>query len=692
MATLNIGGRRVTVDDSFLSLSPEQQNATVDEIARSLGSAPEPAAPAARGAPEKPAAKDDGRNSILSKIDAAVRGAADTMTFGLMDEISAGLGAATGIGGTFGDFSGNLAAQRGIDKADAESRPVSRIFGQLAGGLTGGAGLAKNGLSFGANAVKAGHGLGRAAAGSAADGAILGGLHGAGSGEGVEGRVSGGAIGFTAGTLLGGAAPFALSGVSTVATPLVAPIMSRLRPDVYAERALGEGLRRSGMTADDVAASLRSAGRDGQGMFTVADAMGNAGQRMLSTVARNPSDARQGVVETLLSRQMDQGRRVAGALQDASGTPLTSAQYREMLVKQRADDAAKNYAPVREDLTPIDVSGPVLAANASISPAANRVAVLNRALPTDLAARSGIEAGEASIRDPIRQAMKEARSYLASDKLTVTSVEKAFRAKTNMDQMIATATERGQGALVAELTPVRDALDNALAATSKKYASARDAYRTASDSIDAIETGRRMASPRTRPSDNLATFGALSGPDAQRSARIGYFDPLISAAENRAGTMSNSARPFISDSFRQELPAFAAPGTAPQLGRRLAREQQMFETANAALGGSKTADNLADAIDMARYDPSIIGKLLKGQYIDAAISAATRGINEAQGVTKPVIERIAAALMERNPDVARQLLTKSADVKSMSDARRAVVQAILTSTAASTAGRLSAHP
>jgi hypothetical protein len=36
MATLNIGGRKVTVDDGFLQLSPEQQNATVEEIAASL--------------------------------------------------------------------------------------------------------------------------------------------------------------------------------------------------------------------------------------------------------------------------------------------------------------------------------------------------------------------------------------------------------------------------------------------------------------------------------------------------------------------------------------------------------------------------------------------------------------------------------------------------------------------------------
>jgi hypothetical protein len=35
--TLNIEGRKVQVDDSFLKLSPEQQNATVDEIAKSLG-------------------------------------------------------------------------------------------------------------------------------------------------------------------------------------------------------------------------------------------------------------------------------------------------------------------------------------------------------------------------------------------------------------------------------------------------------------------------------------------------------------------------------------------------------------------------------------------------------------------------------------------------------------------------------
>jgi hypothetical protein len=42
MPTLTVDGRDVQVDEAFLKLSPEQQNATVDEIARSMGSAQQP--------------------------------------------------------------------------------------------------------------------------------------------------------------------------------------------------------------------------------------------------------------------------------------------------------------------------------------------------------------------------------------------------------------------------------------------------------------------------------------------------------------------------------------------------------------------------------------------------------------------------------------------------------------------------
>lgn len=72
MPVLEVNGQRVEVDESFLSMTPEQQNATVDEIARSLGSAPSapaptaaaPATPSPPAAPEVPAWDEVGASGI----------------------------------------------------------------------------------------------------------------------------------------------------------------------------------------------------------------------------------------------------------------------------------------------------------------------------------------------------------------------------------------------------------------------------------------------------------------------------------------------------------------------------------------------------------------------------------------------------------------------------------------------------
>ena len=415
-------------------------------------------------APLKAEAAPDKRDSFLGKVDAAVRGAADTMTFGLADEMSAAANATLqplfGLGKSGASWSerykANKADENAIDQSDAENRFGYRLGGQLAGGVTQAAGLAKSGLSATANAIEAGKSLPRVALAGGKEGAIVGGLYGAGSGEGIEERGQGAITSGIAGMAVGGAIPPLTAGISAVGKPLVAPLLARLRPDQYAAAAVGEGVKRSGREIDDIARIMQGARMDGQDGFMVADAMGNAGQRMLSTVTRTPNDARQGVAEALMSRQMDQGRRVAGALHDASGSPMTASQYEQALTQQRSANAGRNYAPVEQDVNPINVSRPVSIANRTISPAADNVATSTGAVPTDLAARAGIEAGEAAIRDPIREAVKTARSYLASDTLTVTNVEKAFRAKTNIDQMIAKATEEGRGCLLYTSPSPRD--------------------------------------------------------------------------------------------------------------------------------------------------------------------------------------------------------------------------------------------
>lgn len=505
---------------------------------------------------------------------------------------------------------------------------------------------------------------------SAADGAIISSVYGAGEGDNLTDRAKNAIKSAILGAGIGAVTPPLVAGVTGAVKGIVRPVEALFRPEKYTQEALGAYLRRAGMAPDDVANALANAHADNQGMYTIADALGNTGRRALVPVTRTANDARQEVADQLTSRQMDQGRRVAADLTDASGTPQTAQQYQQALRDARSTEAARNYLPVEQDTTPINVSPAVDEANRRISPQAQYLAGVRGDVPTDLASRRPIEAAESQIRDPIREAVRQARSYLASDNLTVTNVDKAFRAKTNIDQMINDATKNGQGAQVNALTPVRDALDEALARTSQQYAAARDAYRTASQRVDAVDVGRQMERGRTRVPDNLATFAGLPDDEARAAARVGYFDPKIAAAESTKGTMTNAVRPFTSESMRQELPAFASPGQGDQLMRRIGREQNMFETTKEALGGSKTADNFGDMADMSQFDPEVMSRLFRGDFLGAAAQGAKVGLNVGKGLPPRVVERIGRALMTTDPAAALATLTPAQNGLMTKDALR----------------------
>jgi hypothetical protein len=74
MPTLNIGGHNVTVGDEFLKLSPDQQNATVDEIAKSLPQ---------QAAPRQPSITD-----AITDIPAEIKRTADATSSGVVDNLT----------------------------------------------------------------------------------------------------------------------------------------------------------------------------------------------------------------------------------------------------------------------------------------------------------------------------------------------------------------------------------------------------------------------------------------------------------------------------------------------------------------------------------------------------------------------------------------------------------------------------
>lgn len=196
---------------------------------------------------------DDPRDSFLGKVDATMRGAADMMSFGLADEIAAGGDAlfnpifGSGQDGeSFSDrYNANLEQQRGIDEADSENRFGYRLGGQLAGGLTGGVGLAKSGVSLGANAVNSGKSLGKVAFASGVEGAGMGILHGLGSGEGLDDRLNQAKTGGIYGGVLGAAAPAAIAGATSGIKKLISPNAISSERQAMAQALKSEGVELS---------------------------------------------------------------------------------------------------------------------------------------------------------------------------------------------------------------------------------------------------------------------------------------------------------------------------------------------------------------------------------------------------------------------------------------------------------------
>ncbi len=198
------------------------------------------AVPQAAPAPQT-AAQPEGRG-VFRRVDDAVRGAADMLTFGMSDEISAGLGSLTGIGGEQGGYDANLAAQRERDSQGG----VERFGGQVAGAL----------MLPGAAA--------RSIPQAFKQGAAVGGAYGFGSGEGgaiergKNAAISAGIGGAAGGALRAGANAIG-NRAAAKAIPSIDDLRSTSQAGYGAAEAAGVIVRPEGMrkvaieTVDDLA-------------------------------------------------------------------------------------------------------------------------------------------------------------------------------------------------------------------------------------------------------------------------------------------------------------------------------------------------------------------------------------------------------------------------------------------------------
>lgn len=490
---------------------------------------------------------------------------------------------------------------------------------EIGGGVGSGIGLARGGATFG-SLLGPEAGIAARSLASAGDAAALGGFSGGMEGNGLAERGENALKGAALGGAVGGATPGVLGLLGAAASPVVSNIRARMNPQGYAQSQIARAASESGRPVAQITDDLAQAAREGQGMFTLADAMGNPGQRMLSSVARAPGQGRTDVVNFLENRQAGQGRRVASSLAEGFDSPQTAAQTEARLTQTRDTAANAEYGAIRRDAQPVDVS--------------NVISHID-----DILAPYGV-AQNVAANDTAAGSLANLRRRLTNGDQAANDFNLLQRVRGDLSDEIQQARQSGAGNRARLLGGALRELDSALENSSAGFRDANRNFAQRSRNIEAVGQGRDAAM-RGRTEDIIPQYQGLTQ-EGQQAFRSGYVDPLIAQTQGAAFGV-NKARPLINDAFQAESNVMA-PG-AGLMQRRLGRENTMFETRNAAMGGSKTADNLADQSALS-VDPTLVGNILSGNWMGAARSILQSGSNALTGNTPQVRQELANILLQ----------------------------------------------
>jgi hypothetical protein len=531
---------------------------------------------------------------------------------------------------------------------------AAEILGGVgAGGVLGEAGAASR-LAPDAGLLKR---AGAYALDNAALGAFSGAMEGNQTGDtldSIDARFNNALKGGAISGLIGGGLPIAGAIAKGAASPVTGGLNAVINPERYATSQVARAVAESGQAPHALGQQIANANAAGA-PYTLADALGNPGQRMLSNVTRAPGIGRTEAVNFLESRQAGQGERVGNIIDQALGAGPTARQTMDSLTQQARQASAPLYrqamneAPVWSPRMQQFFSDPITQQGLKEGIGVQRMESLASGKPfnpQDAAITGFNEAG-----DPIISGVPNMR--------TIDLIKKGW------DSILEGYRDKTTGRLVLDargraLDQVRRSFLKEVDSINPAYAQARAAYAGPAQVREAVPVGQQAAT-RGRAADNLDRFNRMN-PQEQQGFRQGYADTLVGKAENGAMGV-NKVRPLTSDKANAELQALSLhqgpvqPGQLDPLQQRLGYEQRMFETRNQALGNSKTAENLADEAAMG-VDPTLVHHIITHNWGAALHRALHAGGATFTGNTAPVRAAVGKLLLQRgtNPAQIQQMV------------------------------------
>jgi hypothetical protein len=611
-------------------------------LQKHLGGAPaaQPAAPIAppadpfaapTGAEAPPALAAMGYGELAKTAgrtaDNIVRAAANSMTFGMADRFAGGMDALTGQAPSYSE---GVKAQHAESEARRVEQPAAGIVGDVAGGLTGGVGLAKSGLTL---AGRVGPGMLPRVLGYGAEGAAYGGAHGAGStySDRIADYIENAKKGATTGALIGGGLPVA----GAAGGALYRTGASFLGPRVEGASRGASALLRGAAQADE--AGLRNLSTMGPDAMLV-----DAGPAMLGLgqgAGTGTGTGRTALVNALRERDAGTGQRLSAALDTNLGPAPIPSRVEAGLNGSRAQ-VAQEYEPVLANAAPADM----------------------RPLGQQLDAIAEVERG------PAQRAARQVREMLGGG-LHQTDPRVLHNTRQAIDGMIANEVDPNT---IRVLTQTRAAVDDGLAraapgikdvdAQFAELARQSTALQRGSQVLDGGKTAIRPVELADEMAQGALPQGTQIGPSAApvrlREGARAEVDRLVGTNVNDLNTLERKIG-TPQDWNSQKLETVFGEGPVANVAKALMDNRRFRQSYQDIVQNSQTAQRTEAAASMrggeggnVPHDTTITGIGLKAlnavaKAISGASNAKTKdeigNILASQG---PAAQRVARALLE----------------------------------------------
>jgi len=598
-------------------------------------------------------------------VDSIGRQLAQGATFGLMDEISAGIRTGGGLWGNYGDA---LAQERARDTTFREDNPIASTLSNVAGAVAGPAravGTLRTAAQGAGKLARLGRsGLSRGAVAGATGGALAG----AGEGEGIEGRIGGAVTGGALGGAVGGTIGAGVSVGSGLAGRLL-DITGLRNADRAADRQILRAFGRDRIDPATIARPQQGPALPAPGPVTLADLGGRNTVNLAAAAANTPGAAMEAADRLVQTRRMARPERIAAAVDDGfgGGGGTRFADEAATLREQRSTAAAPLYERAFNRRVPNTVQDriePVVSSREGQEALNRAVTIMEREGRAEFL-RSGNPRDLFNPEDMGLSRGENGRWELAG---RVQNMRLVDAIKRGMDDMLedyrdpvtlrlpnteAVRALNGQRAAYVEYLRNHNQL--------QPYARALDAWAGPSQSLDAMDQGRRALN-----TDPEVVRGIVSRmePANQDFLRLGTGRAITEQARDPRGAPA-VARRMVEDREMQRRLGYIItdPAQRAQFVGAMQREANMaaVDQAISPRAGSPTRRLTAGADDM-EIDPpgGLAAALLMGRPLEATRQGIGMLYRRSQGINSSTADSLAQRLLSDDPaqnaETVRRLL------------------------------------